>query len=83
MKMHPAQCTKFWRKKDEQIDFVFFQNEVVGSKAGYDAFGEGAVRQVLSLVQWEDNYGQSRLKQQLLALINIFLPKRPYVGVAK
>jgi hypothetical protein len=51
MKMHPAQCTKFWRKKDEQIDFVFFQNEVVGSKAGYDAFGEGAVRQVLSLVQ--------------------------------
>ncbi len=78
MKRHLIRCTKSWRGRGERHDFVFFQNEVVRSKASCDAFGGKAVGKVLCLFEWDDVYGGS--KRYSLALINISLPMRPTVG---
>jgi hypothetical protein len=78
MKRHLIRCTKSWRGQGERHDFVFFQNEVVGSKASCDAFGGKAVGKVLCLFEWDDVYGS--LKRHSLALIDIFLPMRLTVG---
>ncbi len=51
LKRHLIRCTQNWRKKDNRSDYVFFQNEVVGSKKADDAFGGKAVGHVLCLFE--------------------------------
>jgi hypothetical protein len=74
MKRHLIRCTKLWRGRGKQYDFVFLQNKVVRSKASCDAFDGKAVGKVLCLFKWDDVYGD--LKHHSLALIDKFLPMR-------
>jgi hypothetical protein len=40
-----------WQGKERQNNFVFFQNEVQGSRASCDAFGGKAVGELLFLFE--------------------------------
>ncbi len=80
IKRHLIRCTKSWRGKEKRNDFVFFQNEVVGSKACSDAFRGKAIGKVLCLFEWDDVHTGHELRQHSLALIDIFLPMKPNVG---
>ncbi len=55
---------------------VFFKNKVVKFKVCIDVVRVNAVGKILCHLEWDDVWGCSKLKQYLLALINIrFLMK--------
>jgi hypothetical protein len=82
-KRHLICCTQNWRRKEKRSDYVFFQNEVVGSKKAEDAFGGRAVGHVLCLFEWKAASRVGKQERHSLALIDILLPLKPTVGKYK
>jgi hypothetical protein len=79
-KKHLICCTHNWRGKGPRSDYVFFHNEVVGSRKTEDAFGGKAVGHDLCLFDWNAALWVGKQKRHSLALIDNMLPLRPTVG---